>query len=104
MSAAPTVTLSPLHLSITQTFACGSSENMHLMQNRDIAAILGQGLDGQTHSLSAGDLGTLVISLGVDQDHDEVQYDVRAGEEVSEALLRAIEVLELARASLLRVH
>ncbi len=70
-----TLTIEPLHLSITQTFKSGTTSNLHLMENGDLG--ITKGLAASIVKSSAD--GALIIGLGVDDDHDEIHYTYAGG-------------------------
>jgi hypothetical protein len=75
LSAGPSrVDIEALHLSINQTWESGSSQNIQLLENGDIGAILSKGQPKRTQIPCAAERGTIVIALNVDEDHDEVHY------------------------------
>lgn len=88
----------PLHLSIAKEG--GRGRNVHLLENGDIRVTLKRGQAG-TRGLTGGDVGTVVIALGVDRDHDEVHYEScwfngDRGEPL-EVISQAIEALTMCR-------
>lgn len=96
------VEIAPKHLSITQKWASGSEHNVHVLENGDIGvALTYPGRSSQP--INPGDHGTVIVSIGVDEDHDEVQYEARwFGEdhtrmEPDELLAQAIEALVACR-------
>lgn len=92
------VEIEGLHLSITQRWDSGGSHNIHLIENGDITIALGHG-----GSLTPGDVGTLVISLDVDGDHDEVQVQYN-GVSMEEAVAQATEALRACGEALRRMR
>ena len=68
------VDIQPLHLSITQTWESGSSRNIHLLENGDLNVILNRGKEGGCQQIPSDAEGTVVITLNVNEDHDEVHY------------------------------
>jgi hypothetical protein len=100
------VEIDALHLSLTGRWSGGNSYNIHLLQNGDLGVILQRGQDGPhssrdpiSHSLE--DTGCVIVSLGVDGDHDEVHYSIGIGNggrvDVEELLGQAIETLHTCR-------
>ena len=106
------VDISALHLSITESWESGSTHNIHLLDNGDIGVILRRGRNPRlfpaiedqapAQAIPVGVSGTLVIALGVDDDHDEVHYDGQ--EEAEELLGQAIDALVACRSALARVR
>jgi len=75
LSAGPSrVDIAALHLSINQTWESGSSQNIHLLENGDIGAMLSKGQPKRNQIPCDAERGTIVIALNVDEDHDEVHY------------------------------
>lgn len=97
------VTLLPLHLSITQEWESGTSRNIHLLHNGDLNTIHRRGSKDVGEPVTPGEEGSVVVLLGVDDDHDEVQY-VGRGIGAEEVMAQAIEALEACRAALTRVE
>jgi hypothetical protein len=66
------LTISPMHLSINREWR-GSSNNIHLLENSDLGVILSRGDSTGSQRVPHDAVnGTVVITLGVDGDHDEV--------------------------------
>lgn len=72
----PTITIEPLHLSLTQHYPSGGSHNIHLMENGDLGVIIKRG-EGDRPNIPTDCRALVLIALGVDDDHDEVHFDVR---------------------------
>lgn len=99
------VDITALHLIITQTWASGSSHNVHLVETGDLGVILNKGQAGESPQVPTNAEGHVVVVLGVDDDHDEVHYGVRGSDfDAEEALARAIETLQACRSSLSRIR
>ena len=99
------VDIEALHLSINQTWESGSRQNIHLLENGDIGAILSKGQPQRNQIPYDAERGTIVIALNVDEDHDEVHYsNVAFRGEAGELLSEAIETLVACRSALSRVR
>ena len=88
------IEVEPLHLSNTKRWNHGGSQNIHLLENGDLGVILkrGGGGDGMQCVRHDAETGTVIITLGVDGDHDEVHYTHRGSEvDVVELLGQAVE-------------
>lgn len=62
--------------------------------NDDLSVILNRG--AETRRYSNAQQGTVVLSLGVDDDHDEIEVDRNSSGSMLDVLLRASEVLDVA--------
>lgn len=100
------IEISPYHLSVSEHYDSGSSHNVHLLHNGDLGVMLMRGNEGVREPIPAKveDTGIVVVSLDVDDDHDEVHFDHRNTEDAEEVLGQAIEALVLCREALLRVR
>jgi hypothetical protein len=102
------VKIDALHLSITREWNNGASANIHLLENGDLGVILARGQEGHktAHSVphDVEDTGIVILSPGVDGDHDEVHYQGRGRIDDEELLLQAIETLQACREAVTRVR
>lgn len=105
-ACAPTaIEVEALHLCITQRWTSGATNNLHLMENGDLGVILSKARrDFRGNVPAAGETGTVVVSLGVDDEHDEIQYSHAGGIDAEEALGQAIEQLVAARYALRKIR
>jgi len=98
-----------LHLSIDQRWNSGSTHNIHLMQNDDLNVILKRGQepgddDVQFFIPSEVEQSLVLVSLNVDNDHDEIHYSKPNSIDSEEAISQAIEALVAASDALRRVR
>lgn len=97
------VELDAPHLRISGVYDSGSVHTIHLKENGDLTVILDRGnqLEAAQVVPSRGvETGHVIIALGVDGEHDEVNYKCTAGiDRVStrELLSQAIEALVACR-------
>jgi hypothetical protein len=84
------------------------SNNIHLLENGDLGVIFQRWQDGQHFDWSvphADVTRTVVITLGIDGDHDEVHWDARnSGPDLEELLLEAIESLTACHEAIRRIR
>lgn len=100
--------ITPIQLSITETFDSGGTHNVHLIHNDDLADLL----DGAAEARPGGDVpphnheavGVVVISLGADDDHDEVHYDGGCVHDPEELIGQAMEALANCQLAMRRVR
>jgi hypothetical protein len=100
------VDVEAIELRMVQRWDSGATHVAHLIENCDLPVIFKRGGgDGHT-SLSANieDTGVVVISLGVDGDHDEIHYVGGSEKRVQELVLEAIDALVVCRDALRKVH
>lgn len=96
------VDVDALHLSVTTTRPRGNMTNLHVLEDHDLRVVRRKSQAART--LRAAELGQIVIALGVDDDHDEVLFHYKSGEEAVECLLSGIEALQTAIAGIERVR
>lgn len=94
------VSIDALHLSVTGHYDQGTGHNVHIMENGDLGVILSRGQRdkwaGNPVAHDADD-GLVIVTLGVDGDHDEIHYSATPTVDALEVLGRTIESLIMAR-------
>lgn len=94
------IEVAPMHLSVTGVYDNGVRQNVHVLENDDLGVMLHRGQRdhrGERVPYDHDNTGIVVVSLGVDEDHDEIHYSARAGVETEEILSQSIEALIMAR-------
>ncbi len=74
------------------------------MENGDIGVILNRGQQERLQIPFDAETGTVVIALGVDDDHDEVFFTHRGAVGTEEVIGQALEALNVCRHALTRLQ
>ena len=85
------VSFDALHLSITRSYESGAEHRLHLREDSDLGLLK---LGDQRVAEYANE-GVVLVQLGIDNDHDEVQASLGDGD-MRETLGRARDALTLA--------
>jgi hypothetical protein len=101
------VEIEGLHLSIKQRWASGSTHNIHMLENGDINVILARGqAEVQPGQVIQNEyaIGTVIVALGVDDDHDEVHFSHINALDAEECMAQAEDALRACKNALRRLR